>query len=150
MKKILLVLLFYFISIHIYASELKFEKMLRWLNSPWSLSFLDKENIIFTEKSGNLYTFNLKNKEISIINHNLNVLDYGQGGLLDVLYSNGVVYISYSEKRGNPDKKSDWATSTSVAKGQFNKNRIKFNNISKISPSKLIQISLLGDLIVSQ
>ena len=75
MKKILLVLLFYFISIHIYASELKFEKMLRGLNSPWSLSFLDKENIIFTEKSGNLYTFNLKNKEISIINHNLNVLD---------------------------------------------------------------------------
>ena len=134
MKKILLVLLFYFISIHIYASELKFEKMLRGLNSPWSLSFLDKENIIFTEKSGNLYTFNLKNKEISIINHNLNVLDYGQGGLLDVLYSNGVVYISYSEKRGNPDKKSDWATSTSVAKGQFNKNRIKFNNIFRAEP----------------
>ena len=91
MKKIFISLLFYFFSIHLSASEIKFEKIVHGLDNPWSLSFIDKENIIFTEKSGNLYTLNLKNKKISKINHNLNVKEYGQGGLLDVLYKD--VYL---------------------------------------------------------
>ena len=109
MKKIIISILFYFTSIHLYASELKFEKIIDDLDNPWSLSFVDKENIIFTEKSGSLFSLNLKNKNINEINHNLDVREYGQGGLLDVLYNDNDVYISYSENRGN------WTTSTSVA-----------------------------------
>ena len=134
MNKIIIFLLIYFISLNSYASEIKFEKIIRGLNSPWSLSFIDKENIIFTEKSGKLYLLSLKSKKISEIDHDLKVLDYGQGGLLDVLYSDEQVYISYSEKRGNPDKKSDWSSSTSVAKGKFNKENIKFKNIFRAEP----------------
>ena len=96
MSKIFIFLLFYFVSINLYASEIKFEKIVDGLNKPWSLSFVNEEKIIFTEKSGQLYTFNLKNKKLSEIDHNLNVLDYGQGGLLDVLYADKYVYISYS------------------------------------------------------
>ena len=55
------------------------------MDEPWSLSFIDKENILFTEKPGKLYSLNLKNKKISEIKHDLKVLEYGQGGLLDVL-----------------------------------------------------------------
>ena len=128
MKKIFISLLFYFFSIHLYASEIKFEKIVHGLNDPWSLSFIDKENIIFTEKSGNLYTLNLKNKKISKIDHNLNVKEYGQGGLLDVLYEDKEIYISYTENRDN------WTTSTSVAKGRFNHNKIEFNNIFRADP----------------
>jgi len=128
MKKIFISLLFYFISIHLYASEINFEKVVSGLNEPWSLSFIDEEKIIFTEKSGKLYTLNLKNRKISEINHNLNVLDYGQGGLLDVLYIDQDVYISYSENRGN------WSSSTSVARGALNQNSIKFNNIFRAEP----------------
>ena len=128
MKKILISLLFYFVSIHLYASEIKFDKVVSGLNEPWSLSFIDEEKIIFTEKSGKLYTLNLKNRKISEINHNLNVLDYGQGGLLDVLYIDQDVYISYSENRGN------WSSSTSVARGALNQNSIKFNNIFRAEP----------------
>ena len=128
MKKIFISLLFYFFSIHLFASEIKFERIVHGLNNPWSLSFIDNENIIFTEKSGNLYTFNLKNKKISKINHNLNVKEYGQGGLLDVLYKDQDIYISYTENRGN------WSTSTSVAKGKFNQNNIEFNNIFRAEP----------------
>jgi len=134
MNKIIIFLLIYFISLNSYASEIKFEKIIRGLNSPWSLSFIDKENIIFTEKSGKLYLLSLKSKKISEIDHDLKVLDYGQGGLLDVLYSDEQVYISYSEKRGDPDKKSDWSSSTSVAKGKFNKENIKFKNIFRAEP----------------
>ena len=116
MIKIVIFILFYFTSIHLYASELKFEKIIDDLNNPWSLSFIDKEKIIFTVKEGKLYILNLKNKKISEIEHNLNVLEYGQGGLLDVLYEDKDIYISYSENRGN------WSSSTSVAKGTFNQN----------------------------
>ena len=122
MKKIFFFLLFFFITINLYASEIKFEKIVDGLNNPWSLSFIDNENIIFTEKQGKLYKLNLKNKKISEINHNLDVKEHGQGGLLDVLYKDNNVYISYSENRGN------WTTSTSVAKGIFDKNSIEFNN----------------------
>ncbi len=128
MKKIIIFILFFFTSINLYASELKFEKIIDNLNNPWSLSFIDNENIIFTEKSGKLFSFNLKNKNINELNHNLDVREYGQGGLLDVLYKDKDVYISYSENRGN------WATSTSVAKGTFNKKNIKFNNIFRAEP----------------
>jgi len=128
MKKIVISLLFYFFYTHLYASEIKFEKILGGLNNPWSLSFIDNEKIIFTEKSGKLYTLNLNNKEISEVSHNLNVKEYGQGGLLDVLYKDQDIYISYSENRGNS------TTSTSVAKGKFNQNKIKFNNIFRAEP----------------
>ena len=127
MKKIF-IFIFFFLSFNLYAQEIKLEKIVDSFDKPWSLSFIDEENIIITEKSGKLYTFNLKNKKISEIKHNLSVLEVGQGGLLDVLYHEQKVYISYSENRG------DWKTSTSVAKGIFDQKNIKFTNIFQAEP----------------
>jgi len=127
MKKIF-ISIFFFISFNLYAQEIKFEKIVDSFDKPWSLSFIDEENIIITEKSGKLYTLNLKNKKISEIKHNLSVLEVGQGGLLDVLYHEQKVYISYSENRG------DWKTSTSVARGKFNTTNINFKNIFQANP----------------
>ena len=127
MKKIF-IFIFFFISFNLFAQEIKLERIADSFDKPWSLSFIDEENIIITEKSGKLYTLNLKNKKISEIKHNLSVLEVGQGGLLDVLYHNKKVYISYSENRG------DWKTSTSVAKGIFDKKNIKFKNIFQAEP----------------
>ena len=79
MKK-LFIFIFFLISSNICASEIKLEKIVDSLDKPWSLSFIDEKNIIITEKSGKLYTFNLKNKKISEIKHNLSVLEVGQGG----------------------------------------------------------------------
>ena len=128
MKKIVIFVIFYLFSLNSYALEFKFEKVIKGLNNPWSLTFIDQKNILFTEKSGKLYFLNLENKKISEISHNLNVREYGQGGLLDVLYKNQSVYISYTEDRGN------WTTSTSVAKGKFNQSIIKFKNIFRADP----------------
>ena len=127
MKKIY-IFIFFFLSFNLYAQEIKLEKIVDSFDKPWSLSFIDEENIIITEKSGKLYTFNLKNKKISEIKHNLSVLEVGQGGLLDVLYHEQEVYISYSENRG------DWKTSTSVARGKFNTTNINFKNIFQANP----------------
>ena len=127
MKK-LFIFLFFLSFPNLYALEIKLEKIVDSLDKPWSLSFIDQENVIFTEKSGKLYTLNLKDKKILEIKHNLSVLEVGQGGLLDVLYSNGQIYISYSENRG------DWKASTSVAKGKFNQKNIEFKNIFRAEP----------------
>jgi len=65
---------------------------------------------------------------VKSIKHNLSILDNGQGGLLDVLYKNGRVYVSYSENRGG--RKS----STSIASGTYNTTKISFSNIFQANP----------------
>ena len=127
MKK-LIIILFFFGSFNLYATEIKLEKIADGLKKPWSHSFIDQKNLLITEKSGKLFTLNLIDKKISEIKHNLSVLEDGQGGLLDVLFNKEQVYISYSENRG------DWKTSTSVAKGKFNKKNIEFKNIFRAEP----------------
>ena len=127
MKK-LIIFLFLLNFSNLYSSDLKFEKIFDDLNKPWSLSFIDRNNVLITEKTGKLLTLNLKNKITNEIEHNLSLISLGQGGLLDVLYNNDQVYISYSENRGN------WKTSTSVAKGSFNRNKINFKNIFRAEP----------------
>ena len=129
MKKLFIFLFFFNFSL-LYGSEIKFEKIISGLDKPWSLSFINQENIIFTEKSGNLFTLNLKDKKKSQIKHDLLfILEDGQGGLLDVLFHEGEIYLSYSEYRGMRGY-----TSTSVAKGSFDKQNIKFKTIFRAEP----------------
>ena len=128
MKKIFLSLIIFLSITHTYSSEIKLVKIFEGLNKPWSLSFIDGNNILVTEKTGNLLVINLKTKQKSTIKHNLSVLEDGQGGLLDILYHNSNVYVSYSENRGN------WHSSTSVAKGMYNNKNIVFKNIFRAEP----------------
>jgi len=52
----------------------------------------------------------------------------GQGGLLEILYYNKMIYVSYSENRGNGK------SSTSVASAIFNYENLKFKNIFRAEP----------------
>ena len=128
MKLIILIYLFITQITYLYSKEVKLEKILSGLNNPWGLSFIDQNNIIITEKSGKLFFANLINKKLKKIDHNLNILEDGQGGLLDVLYHEDEIFISYSENRGNGK------SSTSVAKAKINNNNLKFNNIFRANP----------------
>ena len=110
------------------AEEFKLIKITDDLKSPWSLSFINQNEALITEKSGNIIDINIQKTELKKIKHNLKVLEHRQGGLLDVLYQDQNIYISYSENRGNSN------SSTSVAKGVFNQNNIKFNNIFRAEP----------------
>ena len=116
-----------FISSTSEADEIKFSKIVS-LNKPWGSTFINDEEIIITEKEGKIKIVNIVNKNISDIEHNLNYLVYGQGGLLDILYKDGYLWISYSENRG------DWKTSTSIAKAKLNKNKLYFSNIFQANP----------------
>ena len=124
LKIIFIILLFTNISL---AEDFKFNKIIK-LDEPWGSTFINSDQILITEKGGKIKLINIEKKEIKLIDHNLNFLEYGQGGLLDIIYKDKVVWISYTENRGN------WKTSTSIAKGQFNEEKIKFENIFQANP----------------
>jgi len=128
MKIYYLVIIFIFNFSIAIAEDFKLIKIIDDLKSPWSLSFINQNEALITEKSGNIIHINIQKIELQNIKHNLKVLDHGQGGLLDVLFKDQDVYISYSENRGNG------TSSTSVAKGKLNQNNIKFQNIFRAEP----------------
>ena len=128
MKIYYLIIIFIFNFSITIAEEFKLIKITDDLKSPWSLSFINQNEALITEKPGNIIHINIQKTELKKIKHNLKVLEHRQGGLLDVLYQDQNIYISYSENRGNGN------SSTSVAKGVFNQNNIKFNNIFRAEP----------------
>jgi len=128
MKKCLLSFVFFLFFSSSSFSEIKLTKLLDQLNSPWSLTIVEEQTYLITEKSGNLVLFNKANNTRKNIKHNLNILEDGQGGLLDVLYHQGYVYVSYSEDRGSG------TSSTSAARAKFNKSELNFTNIFQANP----------------
>jgi quinoprotein glucose dehydrogenase len=128
MKKIVLIIFFLIQSLQLLSTEPKLQEVFKGLNSPWSISFIDDNKILVTEKSGNLILIDLKKKKIKKLKHNLKILEDGQGGLLEVLYFNDRVFVSYSEnlKNGN--------SSTSVASAKFTENILNFTNIFRAEP----------------
>ncbi len=126
MRKIAIILVFFFTNLN--AEGFKLEKILTGLERPWSLSFIDQNNLIITEKPGYIKLINLKEKIISDVKHNLNILEDGQGGLLDIIYKDNIIFVSYSEDRSSGN------SSTSVAKAEFNKKNLNFKNIFQAEP----------------
>ena len=109
--KIEILILLTFLFFENCLAEIKLTKIIDNLKSPWSLTILDNKRYLITEKSGNILIFNKSKNKLKKIKHNLNILEDGQGGLLDILFYNNKIFISYSENKGN--KK----TSTSAARG---------------------------------
>jgi len=128
MKKLLAkIVLGLLLSTNSYAENLKFTKIID-LDKPWGSSFISDNEMLVTEKSGKIKIINIKNSNVTKVQHNLNFLETGQGGLLDIIYKDNNVWISYAENRGNSE------TSTSIARGKFNKKKIDFKNIFQANP----------------
>ena len=127
LKKLLLVIIFYFFSSVLQADEFKFKKIVN-LDEPWGSSFINENEIIVTEKNGKIKIVNINSKKIFEIVHNLNFRVDGQGGLLDIIYKEGNIWVSYSEDRGG------WKTSTSIGKANFNRKNLSFKNIFQANP----------------
>jgi len=93
------------------------------LSKPWGLSFINESELLVTERTGKIKIVNIYNGEVLEIQHNLNFKNKGQGGLLDIIYKDNQVWISYTEKIGF------LKYGTSVAKGKFSRKEMIFNNI---------------------
>ena len=129
MKKIIYFLIIILTqTLSLKAEDFKLNQIISGLNSPWSLTFKNENEILVTEKSGQILFVNLSDKIIKKISHNLNILEDGQGGLLEILYHNEIIFVSYSENRGNGK------SSTSVASANFDHKNLNFKNIFRAEP----------------
>ena len=129
MKKIIFILILIIVqTLNLKSEDFRLNQLISGLNSPWSITFKNESEILITEKSGQILLANLENKKIKKIKHNLDVLEDGQGGLLEVLFYNEIIFISYSENRGNGK------SSTSVASANFNYENLNFKNIFRAEP----------------
>ena len=123
MKQLLFILIYIYCY---YLNSLNIEKIVD-LNEGWSIFFLNENDIIITEKIGTIKLFNIKNKSLQYIDHNLNITSSGQGALMDIISHDGKIFVSYSENMSN-------GSTTSVASGIIKNNQINFNNIFSASP----------------
>tara|TARA_E500000178_G_scaffold10908_1_gene10691 strand:- start:1696 stop:2763 length:1068 start_codon:yes stop_codon:yes gene_type:complete len=129
MKKFIFISILIIIqTLNLRSEDFKLNQLISGFNSPWSLTFKNEKEILITEKSGNILLANIKDNKIKKIKHNLDVLEDGQGGLLEILYYNEIIFVSYSEKRGNGK------SSTSVASAKFNYENLNFKNIFRAEP----------------
>ena len=126
MKKLLI--FFLLLTTNLFA-EINLVKIKDGFEGPWSLTIVDKGKYLITEKPGNIILFNENNETSKKIEHDLDVLEDGQGGLLDIFYKDNYVYVTYSEHITNG------FTSTSLAKAEYNENQLTFKNLFRSTPS---------------
>ena len=100
--KIFFILVFLIINLKSFslADDFNFKEIAN-INNPWGSSFINNEEIIE-------------------IKHNLNFVEDGQGGLLDIIHKDNKLWISYSEDRKNGK------TSTSIAKAKLDRKELFF------------------------
>ena len=87
----------------------------------WSIEFLDNENIIFTDKEGQIYTYN--GSEKNEIEGAPEIYLNRQGGLMDIqlhpdFQDNNTLYITYAKKL------DENGGNTTVARAKFNGNSL--------------------------
>ena len=123
MKKLFLLSL-YLIYTNVHPITLK---KIVGIDDGWSFFFINENKIITTEKTGSIKLFDIKNKRIENIKHNLSINISGQGALMDIISHNGIIFVSYSEKMSN-------GSTTSLATGIIKNNQINFKNIFRALP----------------
>jgi glucose/arabinose dehydrogenase len=111
-KKIFTIICFIFASHSLAKTTTVFKNP----ESIWGLSKLNKKTLLFTEKKGSVFTFDLITKKKEKLLISFPGLDTkGQGGLLDLLYYEQKIYFTYVFKKN--DK-----TTTRLARVVFKNN----------------------------
>ena len=123
------------LTINSHANNFKIKKITN-LDNPWGITFINDNEVIISEQNGKLKTVNLIDGKKDEIKHNLKFLKIGQGGLLDIIHKNNIVWIAYTEIREEWEVNgfSGIITSTSIAKGKLNRKKINFKNIFRAEP----------------
>ena len=70
----------------------------RTFDNPWAIEFINDDELIITEKNGNLTYVDLNTNTTKSIENQIPSVQVGQGGLLDVLINEDFLYVSFSIK----------------------------------------------------
>ena len=93
------------------------------LSNPWSIDFIDSDNLLFTEHSGGLYKHNIPDDITYSISGVPDFVHAGQGGMLDVTVhpnfkENNLVYLVYTVGE-------NFKYTTAVGRGVLNGNNLE-------------------------
>lgn len=105
--------------------SIRLDTVLAGLDSPWGMTFLPNGDMLFTEKSGNLFRLNPGGEKRRISGVPA-VLAMGQGGLLDVelhpqFETNQILYLSFSKSKEEGGKT---LATTAVVKSRLDGDRL--------------------------
>ncbi|MAJ66547.1 MAG: hypothetical protein CMI76_04640, partial [Candidatus Pelagibacter sp.] len=92
MKKILIILFVQICFLEgIFAAKL--EKTPVVLDAPWGLTWIDSNQLLITQKSGEIFLVDTNGFTQTEINHDIPSVQFGQGGLLDITSEENMVWV---------------------------------------------------------
>ena len=99
LKKNFLLFLIFIFSFSAHAITL--EKTKINLDAPWGMTWFDDNHLLITQKSGEIFIVNTQDYNQTLIKHNIPSVQYGQGGMLDIISENNNIWVTCSiEKDG--------------------------------------------------
>ena len=111
------------------SAEFKFQQIGEAQKDPWSLAFINQDQFLLSDLSGELSVISLTTGEKLYTVEGVPEVAYGsQGGLSDVkvdpnFSDNGLIYLSYSAK----DPEQDNAVTLFVGKGKLVADELKIS-----------------------
>ena len=133
-----------------FSEDFKFEKIGKSFSHPWGITVYSDNEVLITERGGNLFKVNIENGLKRKIKNLPKVFNVKQGGLLDILIdqnsgSKRTVYICYSSKVTN-------GSSTSLLVGEIKEDELikkkvlfRANNISDSGVHFGCRLAILGN-----
>ena len=83
------------------AQALSLHKTYVILYAPWGMTWFDENHLLITQKSGEIFMVNIQDYSQTPIKHNIPSVQYGQGGMLDIISEENNVWVTCSiEKDG--------------------------------------------------
>lgn len=82
--------------------DFKVEKLVSNLEIPWGMTFISENQLLITQRNSKVLLLDIKKRSYSLISNTPKVLNYSQGGLLDVQISpnyktDSWIYFTYSK-----------------------------------------------------
>ena len=85
-------------SFSVRAESVQIEQIGPSLKNPWGMDFISDKEVLVTEKKGRIYRINISDNSSNEILNVPKVDSTMQGGLLDIIYNDGVVFYCYSKE----------------------------------------------------
>jgi len=83
------------------AQALSLHKTSVILDAPWGMTWFDENHLLITQKSGEIFMVNTQDYSQTPVKHNIPSVQYGQGGMLDIISEENNVWVTCSiEKDG--------------------------------------------------
>ena len=152
MTIILLTASLFALSAPSFTQDYKVKKVGKTLSHPWGISIFDDDEVLITERAGNLFKVNIETGLAIKIRDLPDVFNVRQGGLLDVLIdkesvSERNVYICYSSKVSGGSSTTLMAGALKEDKLISKKILFKSNNVSGSGVHFGCRLAILNDQI---